>query len=142
MMKTLKMNMIPKNDNEICLFQSEHNETDLQRLVGETIGCAVIDSGCPKNVGGIAWYKSYLDTINPQDKEKVSIEKSNRKFTFGKGLATRSLYQAKIPATIGSNHIFIKTDIVNADIPLLLSKEALKKSKTILDFTHGAGAPR
>ena len=37
---------------------------------------------------------------------------------------------------MGSNRISVKTDIVDADIPLLLSKEALKKSKAIINFNN------
>ena len=42
-----------------------------------------------------------------------------------------------IPVPFGKQKLTIESDIVEADIPLLLSKEALKKSKTVLDFNNG-----
>ena len=41
---------------------------------------------------------------------------------------------ATIPAIIGLHKIFIKTDIINADIPLLLSKAAMKRAQIQLNF--------
>ena len=43
----------------------------------------------------------------------------------------------KIPARIGSKDIKIETDVVNTNIPLLLSKEAMKKTNTEINFKTG-----
>jgi transposase InsO family protein len=41
---------------------------------------------------------------------------------------------AVIPAFIGRKNVLIRTDIINADIPLLLSKTAMKNAKMSLNF--------
>jgi hypothetical protein len=41
---------------------------------------------------------------------------------------------AVIPAFIGRKKVLIRTDIINADIPLLLSKTAMKNAKMSLNF--------
>ena len=41
---------------------------------------------------------------------------------------------AVIPAVIGQEKVSIRTDIVDADIPLLLSKTAMKNAKMSLNF--------
>ena len=42
----------------------------------------------------------------------------------------------KIPACVGNRNVFIKCDVVNAPIPLLFSKEAMKKAGVKLDFVN------
>ena len=39
-----------------------------------------------------------------------------------------------LPATIGHTKVNKKTDVVEADIPLLLSKYSMKKADTTIDF--------
>ena len=41
-----------------------------------------------------------------------------------------------IPARIGNEDIMIKTDVIENDLPLLLSKEAMKKSDVKIDFAR------
>ena len=47
-----------------------------------------------------------------------------------------SLKKVLLPCVIGGIRVDINADIVDADIPLLLSKEAMKKAKTVLDFDN------
>ena len=46
----------------------------------------------------------------------------------------KSLHKVKIPASIGNQNIFIESDVVDNDIPMLLSKSAMKKANTSIDF--------
>ena len=46
----------------------------------------------------------------------------------------KSLYKVKLPATIGKKEILIETDVVKSDIPMLLSKSAMKKADTRINF--------
>ena len=100
----------------ITLYESER----MQQFVGETIGCAVVDSGCSKTVAGKQWLECYIDMLDQDDKQKVTRRKSNDFFTFGKGPKTPSIGKIKFPAVIGTKSIMIETDIVDADIPMLL----------------------
>ena len=43
------------------------------------------------------------------------------------------VHKVKIPASIGNQDIFIESDVVDSDIPMLLSK-SLKKVNTSIDF--------
>ena len=40
-----------------------------------------------------------------------------------------------LPVSIGKQDIELEADVVDTDIPLLLSKNAMKKSSTVIDFT-------
>ena len=46
----------------------------------------------------------------------------------------KSLHKVKIPASIGNQDIFIESDVVHNDIPMLLSKSVVKKANTSIDF--------
>ena len=46
----------------------------------------------------------------------------------------KSLHKVKIPASIGNQDIFIESDVVDNDIPILLSKSAMKKANASIDF--------
>ena len=40
-----------------------------------------------------------------------------------------------MPADISGKKIFIRTEVVECDLPLLLSKEAMKRANTSIDFS-------
>ena len=42
----------------------------------------------------------------------------------------------KIPANIGDEDVTIETDVISNDVPLLLSKDAMKKATTVVDFQN------
>ena len=121
---------------EINLFQSSVAENDLEGLVGETLGCAVLDSGCNKVVTGEVWFNCYKDTLEENERSKLTTIPSQQIFKFGEGKSFPSLGKVRLPATIGSKKVTIETEIVTANIPLLLSKELMKKTKTVLDFNN------
>jgi len=123
-------------DVQIELFQHSSSDEKMKLFVGETIGCAVIDSGCSKTVAGNKWVQCYMDQLDEKDLNKIEQCLSNQTFKFGQGDALASKGKIKLPAKVGSKSILIETDIVDADIPLLLSKEALKNAGTLLDFNN------
>lgn len=58
---------------------------------------------------------------------------SYRPFRFGDGQMVHSNRKVKIPAKIGQTKCVIETELVTADISLLLSKISPKRAGTILD---------
>ena len=61
-------------------------------------------------------------------------EPSEARFRFGDGTVFISRKKAVIPAEIGGKLVKIKTDVIEADIPLLLSKNAMKATNTVIHF--------
>ena len=100
--------------------------------VGENLNCPVLDSGCSQIVCGQNWLKCFEDSFD----EGVSIKKrsSCATFKFGNRGPVQSLKKVVLPVTIGNDKISLETDVVDTDIPLLLSKAAMKKSSTVIDF--------
>ena len=118
---------------DISLFQSQNTEGDeVTWFVGETLNCAVLDSGCSHTVCGQNWLKCFEDSLD----EGVSIKKrsSCATFKFGNGRPVQSLKKVALPVTIENDKISLETDVVDTDIPLLLSKATMKKPSTVTDF--------
>ena len=105
-------------------------------LLGETYGCGILDSGCSKNVTGTDWFKAYIETLDKQQLKEVKYEQSESRFRFGNPTIYKSIYKVTFPATIGSKKILISADVIGVEIPLLISKAAMKKANTVINFKH------
>ena len=114
------------------VLQSSANELD--GLVGETIGMAVVDSGCSKTVAGKEWLELFKETLSNEEIDNLVIQPSKQLFKFGEGQSVKSEGKVKLPAMIGSKRITVDTEIIQANIPMLLSKESMKKAGTIINF--------
>ena len=120
---------------QVTLFQSDYDEPrQLHGLTMEAMNKVVLDCGAAGTVCGNIWMKCYIDSLNDEEKDKIVYKTSNNKFKFGDGEKVCSQQLVKIPAVIGKTSVFIETDIVNKDIPLLLSKKSMKKADTELNF--------
>ena len=103
-------------------------------FLGETLGYAVIDSGTSSTVCGTKWYKCFLETLTDAQKKKIVKKKGVRTFKFGDRNKLNSLYKVILPCVIADIEVSIITDVVDSDIPLLLSKDAMKRAGTCLNF--------
>ena len=75
---------------------------------------AVIDSGCTKTVSGGKWLTKYLEQLIKRKREREDNEE------------IKAIKSAEIPARVVGHCTSIKTEVVSKDIPLLLSKKAIK----------------
>ena len=128
-----------KKDTEvkIQLFTKEESEVDLcflEQMVAETLSCAVIDSGCTSNVCGQNWLKCYLDSL--PSSSQLDESSSIKSYQFGAGKSYPSLKKVNIPVNIGGQTGQILTDVVDCEIPLLLSKSSIKAAEGQLDFVN------
>ena len=55
-------------------------------------------------------------------------------FKFGDNKMIKSNRCVKIPVKIAEIPVILSTDVIDYDIPLLLSKETMKKANTQIDF--------
>ena len=76
----------------------------------------------------------YLETLNESKSKDVETYESTSVFKFGDRQKIESMKKMKIPARIGSKDVNIETDVVNTNIPLLLSKESMKKANAEIKF--------
>ena len=118
--------------NEVILHAS--NDAVLKTLVSETWSSAVLDSGATNTVCGKTWFDEFSSSLCSSDQAKIRLSESCKPFRFGDGKIVHSTSMAQIPAVIGDKQVTICTDIVDADIPLLLSKTSMKNAKMCLNF--------
>ena len=126
-----------EESHQITLFQSNLiTNVQMKCFVAETFNTAVLDSGATANVAGKTWVECYINSLSEADKETIVRSSSDSSFKFGSDKVFCSQEKVKIPAKIGSKEIMIETDVIDTHVPLLLSKHAMKKADTKIDFTN------
>lgn len=125
-----------KNEETVhlSLFNSDQRNRKLTTLLEESDGYAVLDTGCSATVCGVGWLDRYIGGLSDYQRSKLVEETSDASFTFGTGAAVTSLKKIKLPCQLGASSATITTDVVDCEIPLLLSKRSMKKVKMCLDF--------
>ena len=93
----------------------------------------VLDTGCVATVGPRAWMNRRLARMSKRTREMVKIIPSGRVFRFGGGETAKSLGLYKIPVNVGGKNTILSIEVVDAPIPLLISKAAMKKAGAIID---------
>ena len=95
----------------------------------EVFACVVLDTGCVKSVCGQEWLNDFLSTLSHDTKSKIQTFASDRLFKFGGKIKVPSRGFYKIPCSIGGKNIILEIDVVECQIPCLISKEAMKRGK-------------
>ena len=127
------MSLNSDSDNTIVLHQSSER-SDLKTLVAETWNCALLDCGASKTVCGTEWLEQYCLSLTEEQKNLIEYYPSTNTYRFGDGKRVVAQKSVVIPATIGNTELKIHADVVNSDIPLLLSRDSMKKANMSLDF--------
>ena len=104
-------------------------------LAYEASNKAVIDCGCSTTVAGQDWVNTYIDTLDDHEKKFVVWGDSDKYFKFGSG-TLKSLNSVELPCRIGEKNVRLITDVVDSDIPLLLSSDSLKKAGGVIDLVN------
>ena len=118
-------------------FSSEEEKSsNLSKLVEDSSCSAIVDCGASASVCGKFWLEDYLKNLSEYERGQISEKESKTSFTFGDGKSYQSLKCVTLPCYIGKNKANITTDVVECNVPLLLSKKALKKGKMSLDFEN------
>ena len=115
---------------------SDTGNNRLSDLVRESRGYAILDSGCTNTVCGEQWIQNFIDNLSLEEREKMVISPSDQKFTFGDGRSVTSKRKITIPCWMGGERGRLTTDVVDSNIPLLLSRRSMKRSEMVLDFKN------
>ena len=105
-------------------------------FVTEAYNTAVIDTACTKTVCGSKWLYKFVESLDEKSQKETTFRESKTPFKFGDGETKYSYQLVKFPANIGGFECFIEAEVVDCDIPLLLSKDSLKRAQTILDINN------
>lgn len=120
-------------DENVVLFTG-YNKGDIVQLGIDAHNCAVLDSACSSTVCGKHWLENYVNSLNEKEKLKIKQTVGQRTFKFGGGERLKSTGEYNLPAVVAGKEVFIKTDVVESDIPLLLSRKAMKTAGVKMDL--------
>ena len=104
------------------MFTNNIHECYIEKFVGEILGCAILDSGCTKAVCDSSRLKCYEESLQLDDLANMSYGKSDSKFKFGDGRVVQAKTKVKLPAYLGEKKLLTETEVVDSELPLLLSK--------------------
>ena len=124
-----------QEDEHVVLFTG-YDKREIAQLGIDARNCAVLDSACSSTVCGETWLENYLNSMNPQDRWKMKHTVGQKTFKFGGGEIMRSKGEYSLPAVIAGKDVMIRTDVVGSDIPLLLSRSAMKTAGVKMDMEN------
>ena len=112
---------------------TENDQLELTTFSVEAQNCAVLDTACGSTVCGQQWFSTYMDSVG---RDQVSLVQPGgfSTFKFGAGPIIPSLGTYEIPIRMAGIRIQLRTDVVDCDIPLLLSKTAMKKAGVVINM--------
>jgi hypothetical protein len=119
------------------MFQSDYEDKNkLKELVSDTFDAAVLDSAATKTAAGTIWIEDYISKLTDEEKQNLKRRPTSSVYKFGDGAKVSASYAITIPATIGKRNVTIDIDILDKDIPCLLSRDSMKQVNTQLDFKN------
>ena len=103
-------------------------------LVEEAKNRGVLDSACSRTVVGKETIKRIIKHLPESVQDEIKVEESETLYQFGGGERRKSLKKISLPCMIGDAKVTLTTEVVDADIPLLIGTNALEKAAAVLHF--------
>lgn len=129
-----------KPDNKMTYFESEFQledeEESLIHLMGESTNKALLDTGASSTVCGKKWLTIFEESLTPEERQEIEVMECSKTFRFGDGDEVVARTQKKLPVTICGQDSFLAVYVVDNDIPLLLSRESMKRMRMKIDSEH------
>ena len=121
----------------ITLVAGSASEEQEVMLV-ETLARGILDSACTKTVAGKIWMDEFLSHLGAQERTMAlnSKKSSSSLYRFGDGQETRSKHEITVPMKICGERIPITVDVVDNDIPLLISRPTMTQLGMVLDTAN------
>ena len=87
---------------------------------------------------GASWIECYKETLNENQLKMMKINRCNVPFRFGDGEVIYSRTVIDIPGRVGNCNVLISANVVDIELPLLLSKPSLQKVEAVINFADNA----
>ena len=109
---------------------------DERVLMVEAVNAAVLDCNCGRNVMGKVWKDTFIACLGPDERTEVISLPGGTSFNFGGGTNIKSIEKIKFSCVTGGIKTTITSDVIERDIPLLLSRPEMKKHDFILNMKN------
>ena len=122
--------LFAEDDEDVILLTSQK----LMNLVLLTASCfeAVVDCACPTTVAGEKWINEFISHIDTENRSHIRLIESKRIFKFGGGEKRQSKGVIIFPCRFADKNVKMRTEVVDADFPLLLGNTTLKRAGAVL----------
>ena len=127
------------NGSYVCdiILYTGYDEGRLGSLCHDTVGCAILDSACASTVAGQEWVNDFTENrMSEEDKKMIKTRTGVKMFRFGDGPVMKSKYEIDLPVEIANEKLILTIDVVDANIPLLLSKQHMKSYGMTIDLAN------
>ena len=121
------------NITHINLFNGKSNKKKCC-FIGEVFSKGILDSGCTKTVSGRTWMNEYISIVPQTYNKHQKFSKTYSTFKFGDGNECVAVENVVIPVVIGKKMYKISVDIVENEIPLLISRKTMKSLGMNMNF--------
>lgn len=130
-----KINITEEEEEHAVLFTGYHKE-EIRQLGADARNCAVLDSACSSTVCGKTWFGTYMESLSEDERNNVISRDGRKVFKFGGGTKLKSDGEYEVPMYMVGKKVTVKTDVVDSDIPLLLSRSTMKKAGVKMDLEN------
>ena len=95
---------------------------------------ALLDSCCTANVMGVDWRDNFFACLSEDDQNEIKFLQPHNRFKFGRENPVHSVEKVEFPCYLFGKKTTLVADVVERDIPLLISKPEMKKRGSVLNF--------
>ena len=125
--------------NIIKVFHSKSEMSNKFKFNKKSALFSIKDSACPTTMCGSNWLKSLYESYPSAVAAQFVSEKSDKVFEFGGGERAPSLGTVTFPCYLlddkqEPHHIWIKTEVVEANIVLLFGGNSLLKAGAVMNY--------
>ena len=118
----------------VTLFTGEAT-AEQYALLCKSLSHGILDSGCTKTVAGKAWVAEFMETLT--EEQKATVQRSERQsktlYKFGDGKESKSCREIRLPLSLWGTERFVSVDVIENDIPLLISRPLMTELKLTID---------
>ena len=104
------------------------------KLLEECKNSALLDTGCTHSVCGSNWLDIYVSNLTEEERESIVSRESSGSIVFGDLKKQPTFMEVTFPVSVLGVKGTLTCDVLEGNLPLLLSKEAIKKAKFKIDL--------
>ena len=124
-------------EEELDFILETHLESELSQFTREAKNCAALDTCCTSSVAGKLWLEIFISQLSEEKRKKVKGPFPSKKiFKFGNSGKLKSMGTYVIPITLAGKSGSLELDLIDSDIPLLMSKKAMKAARMKINLDN------
>ena len=123
-----------KEDKTVTSEPVSSSTLSIEQLLVSSPGFGVLDSGCGRSIIGASTLRDFEALWNGRGWKIPSPVSEVNHFKFGNGQKETTSQSISAPVLLGGRSGTIKAAIVQGSAPLLISRNALKTLKAVVDF--------